>query len=328
MKGIHQVIIQNKRIHFRFEVRRNITIICGDSATGKTTLIDMISEYINHPEDSGVSLSCDKSCYVLEGSLWQGQLSVIHDSIVFIDEGNRFISTPEFAEAIRGTDNYYVIVTRESLPALPYSVNEIYGIRMSGRFGRLQQVYNEFYPVYPAEPRIAVEPDEIITEDSNSGFDFFRTVTEGSSIRVTSANGKSNVFALASRHQRDRGKLLIVADGAAFGSEISKMTALVVGNPHIVLYLPESFEWILLKSDVLHDAEVREILANPSEHVESSRFFSWERFFTFLLISKTEGTWLHYARRQLNEAYTKGPIRQAVLQVMEPILIECRDQDK
>jgi hypothetical protein len=69
-------------------------------------------------------------------------------------------------------------------------------------------------------------------------------------------------------------------------------------------------------------------LANPSEHVESSRFFSWERFFTFLLISKTEGTWLHYARRRLNEAYTKGPIRQAILQVMAPILIECRDQDK
>ena len=35
-----------------FEIRRNITIIRGDSATGKTTLIDMIREYDENGEDS------------------------------------------------------------------------------------------------------------------------------------------------------------------------------------------------------------------------------------------------------------------------------------
>ena len=45
-------------------------------------------------------------------------------------------------------DNYYVIVTRESLPTLPYSVEEIYGIRTSGRYGTLKQSYHEFYRIY------------------------------------------------------------------------------------------------------------------------------------------------------------------------------------
>lgn len=48
MRGIHRVIIQNKRIRYDFELRRNLTIIRGDSATGKTTLIDMIQEHMNH----------------------------------------------------------------------------------------------------------------------------------------------------------------------------------------------------------------------------------------------------------------------------------------
>lgn len=41
MRGIHHITIQNKRVRYDFDVRRNITVIRGDSATGKTTLVDM-----------------------------------------------------------------------------------------------------------------------------------------------------------------------------------------------------------------------------------------------------------------------------------------------
>lgn len=109
MKGSYRIIVQNKRIRYDFEIRRNITIIKGDSATGKTTLIDMIGEYDENGPDSGIDLQAN-----------------IKDSIVFIDEGNAFIFTDEFASAIKNTDNYYVIATREGIPSLPYSIEEIY----------------------------------------------------------------------------------------------------------------------------------------------------------------------------------------------------------
>ena len=86
MKGIHRVVIQNKRIRYDFELRRNLTVLRGDSATGKRTLIEMIQEFINNGEDSSIELRCDKSCYVLEGATWRGQLSEMNDSIVFIDD--------------------------------------------------------------------------------------------------------------------------------------------------------------------------------------------------------------------------------------------------
>ena len=57
------------------------------------------------------------------------------------------IKTEEFAGEIQKTDNYYVIATRESLPTLPYSVEEIYGIRTSGKYGTLKQSYHEFYRI-------------------------------------------------------------------------------------------------------------------------------------------------------------------------------------
>ena len=41
----------------------------GDSATGKTTLIEMIQDHENDPLGSPVELISDKKCYVLEGCL-------------------------------------------------------------------------------------------------------------------------------------------------------------------------------------------------------------------------------------------------------------------
>lgn len=58
-------------------------------------LVSIAGEFVNNPSGTPVELVCDKKCFVLEGALW--------------------------------------IVTRESLPSLPYSVEEIYGIKTSGK---------------------------------------------------------------------------------------------------------------------------------------------------------------------------------------------------
>lgn len=71
MVGAYRVIVQNKKIKFDFEMRRNITILRGDSATGKTTLVEMIQEYAELGPDSGIVLQCEKNCAVLSGRQWE-----------------------------------------------------------------------------------------------------------------------------------------------------------------------------------------------------------------------------------------------------------------
>lgn len=296
-------------------------MIRGDSATGKTTLVDMIQEHINNPSGSPVELACDKACYVLSGILWKEQLSGIQDSIVFIDEGNEFVKSDDFAREIRSTDNYYVIVSREGLPSLPYSVEEIYGIRLLGKYGTLKQSYHEFYRIYGTDLlKNEVKPEMVITEDSNSGYQFFKTVCDGYGLKCDSANGKSNVFHCLNV-SNDR-SVLVIADGAAFGSEIDKVVQLLKERTNGVLYLPESFEWLLLSAGILRDREVADILSDPSEYVESKDYFSWERFFTALLIEKTQDTYLRYSKKELNQAYTKEPVKAQVLAKMNKIVLE------
>ena len=132
MTGIQHVRVSNRDADFKFDLYRNITIVRGKSGTGKTTLYDMIADYTRLKEESGVNISSPKACVALVDTDWKHQLNGISDSIVFVDEGAAYIKTPEFAKAVKNSDNYYVIFSRESLHDLPYSVEEIYEIKASG----------------------------------------------------------------------------------------------------------------------------------------------------------------------------------------------------
>ena len=48
--------IKNNRTSFKFTLERNITILNGNSATGKSTLIDMVRSYEQEGRKSSVRL--------------------------------------------------------------------------------------------------------------------------------------------------------------------------------------------------------------------------------------------------------------------------------
>ena len=325
MKGSYHVIVQNRSLKYEFDIRRNLTIIQGNSASGKTTLVEMIRE--SHLDtNSGVTISCECPCRVIEGDLWKEQITYIKDSIIFIDEGASFVESEEFAILVKGSSNYFVIVTRENLEMLPISVEEVYGIKSSGKYGSLQPVYHEMYRLYDinAEEDILINPSQILVEDSNSGYEFFNAVAEKNGLICRSAQGKSNIFTCLIEAEKET-EILIIADGAAFASQMNRLAYLMGRNKKIHLYLPESFEWLLLSSEIVQDGEVRDILNNPSDYIESSNYFSWERFFTALLIEKTQGSYLQYSKAKLNDNYLQKGIQDKVLAHMRGIRFSKND---
>lgn len=319
MKGKHTVIVRNARVQFTLELERNITVIRGDSATGKTTLIGMLQDYESQGRSSGVNLSCDKRCCVLSGIEWEDRLSRLHDCIVFLDEGNPFVSSQAFAQAIMGTSNYYVLITRESLYQLPYSVDAVLELRKTT--SRHKCTYNRTYPYYGHLPNVISKlqtVDTILTEDSNSGHQMFAHIAQERGKGCQSAGGKSNI------HNRLEAlkslKTLVVADGAAFGAEMEKVYQyLLLHEDKVTLYLPESFEWIILKSGIIEGNNVDAILADPSEHIESEKYFSWEQYFTALLTSlaNQQEPYKHYSKRALAPFYLQQNNVQKILAAME-----------
>ena len=74
-------------------------------------------------------------------------------------------------------DNFLKKAIKKSFPegktCLQYSINEIYGFRKLGKFHEAKQKYNEIYHIYGELTEEGnVDPECIITEDSNSGYYF------------------------------------------------------------------------------------------------------------------------------------------------------------
>lgn len=317
MKGKCKVIVRNNKLHYEFEIKRNITIIQGDSATGKTTLINMLRQAENLGESSGVDVLSNVPCRILEGVSWKLILQNTAGTIFFIDEENAFINTEEFAAEVRGSDNYFVLITRENLYNLPYSVEEIYGLYASGRYQNTKKIYQQMYRIYSDIQELPIKPELFIVEDSNSGYEFFKAVSDERNLECESAGGKSNIFSKI-KNVKNR-EVCVIADGAAIGPEMNGLYEISHKKKNIHLYLPESFEWIVLKSGLIDDREIRKILETPELFIDSKKYFSWERFFTNLLIEKTKNSYLQYRKSAINKTYLHSKNKEKILNCIEAI---------
>ena len=248
MIGKYNIEIYNNRVHYFLTVKRNITILQGHSATGKTELIRLIGEYEENGVSSGITIKCDVKCTVLTSVDWELRLSALKKTIIFIDETAGFVKSKRFAEMVRGSDNYYVIVTRDALSQLPYSIEEIYGLRTdTSKYKVFRKTYNETYRIYDTGSYMHLKPDIVVTEDSNAGYQCFAQIY---ACTCEAAGGKSKVYEKVRNINEDR--IIIVVDGAAFGPEIGKvMGYLKQSDKKCVLFAPESFEYLILEAGII-----------------------------------------------------------------------------
>lgn len=308
MKGSYWFKVRSKKVLFEFSIKRNISVIKGDSATGKTTLLHILYEYLRSGKQSGYSVSTNANYYVYirdeVGRSWKEALYPLKNTVIFIEENNEFVFTEEFAAFVKKSGNYFVLVTRASLKMLPYSIHEIYEIITDGKRTDIKESYHEFKEIYSNYPMIENNKiQNVVTEDSNSGYQFWTKLFKDS--HVISSNGNGNLMKKVKNI--DSGDILVIADGAAFGSLIENCLSAFQTqvNRRISLWLPESFEYLILKSGVLKSEKVIQILENTSDYVECEKYESWENFFTDLLIMITAGKTEKYSKNVLNDYYLR-----------------------
>ena len=308
MKGSYRFRVKSKKIIFEFSIRRNITVIRGESASGKTTLLHMMYEYLRIGRESGYSVSADSSYYVYlrkeVGRSWQDALYPLKNTIIFIEENNPFVFSKEFAEFVRKSGNYVVLVNRSTFKMLPYSIHEIYEIVTDAKHADVRESYHELKELYSNYPVAENNrADIVVTGDSNSGYQFFSSLFWKK--HVVSAAGNSSVPDVIQDLQG--GDVLVIADGAAFGAVIENCLEYISARTgqRISIWMPESFEYLILKSGLIKSEELHKILESIPDYVDSGEYESWERYFTQLLVSLTEHTPYKYSKKDLNEYYTK-----------------------
>lgn len=304
MNGCFDLNITSRDVVYKMTIKRKVTRISGYSGTGKTVFFNCIeSSKIKY---SGVSLSCKYKvanvAHVFTEALYDDINKLRekyndHDSQEFVneirsmlnrydnmlyvaDEDFAYITTSTFSIFCKYTDSFFIFITREDLDNIPYSYREIYNMKESGKFHWLESVY----PVYESFQ----EKGNYLTEDSKAGHQFYSYFYPN----VISAGGKNNI----TKCMKDN--MLVIADGAAVGSIMKALLTTANNHINVQIFLPESFEYLLLTSSLIKDTINVENI--------TGLFFSWERYFTKRLYDITENTEYVYTKSSLNVCYYKA----------------------
>ncbi|MBR1684716.1 MAG: hypothetical protein IJ708_06220 [Clostridia bacterium] len=302
MKGKHSISITSRKATYHLELERKITVLKGNSGTGKSSLIRLVSEYLEYGKQSGIKLTTDTSVslsVLTNHSDWEEMLSSVHDTLLFIDEDVRFLYSVTFQKQLWKADCYAVIVSRSGrFTALPYSIFGIYELvtvkKETNTATTLYRLYEERYD--------RGHFDLLLTEDSNSGFEMAKFAFENA--EVISAGGNASVITELLKQSHVYHRICVNVDGAAFGAFIEPVLKYAETRGNIWISGPESFEYVLLNLN-----EIRRRLSSGQGEItrtydfcDSSEYGSWEQYYEDLLKEITaKHLGFTYNKRKLNQ---------------------------
>lgn len=176
MIGSHRIILEMRgKYKYDFVIHRNITIISGNSASGKTSLVEGIRQASQGVK--GYFLSCDVPCKTIDATseldefLYQVRKRRKEECIAFMDEDcGDYYCTKEFASLVNGAKCYFVIIGREALKELPYSIKEIYSLEEVGKYPQMKGVFNTLKQGNKSVD-FKVNPDILVIEGQGSDCD-------------------------------------------------------------------------------------------------------------------------------------------------------------
>ena len=135
--------IKTPYISYEIEFNRKVTIIQGDSGTGKSKII----ETRNEMWDTGLGeiyTSNNIPVSVIENIPdWERILDVDETRLFIVDEDCNFVMSNRFADIVHRSRSYFIIINRDPIKGLNYSYKDIYEMKNSGKFNRTIRKYND-----------------------------------------------------------------------------------------------------------------------------------------------------------------------------------------
>lgn len=308
MTGSFLIEVKNADIFYKFTIRRNITVIRGKGATGKSTLYNLVDTF-NNTDRQGISVRVTRGASLETLSAQRFRDSVLENAgrgnrIFIIDEDAPFIHSNEFAAQVNNSGYYFIIITRDKLDQISCSIHEVYElVKYDERLVGLKQAYEGTH--FGCLDTL----DHFITEDSNSGKQFFsRVYTEAA---VVSSHGRDGILKMLTSVKYTA---VYIVDGAAFGFNMIDVYDYFSDTGNLLI-AEESFEYIILKSGVIPVSKIScKDLDNPV--VDSLQYSSWEQFYTGVLLQATRDDYRPYKKEHLPQSYSSYKNAQRILQVL------------
>lgn len=296
-----RVKISTNKVAYDLVLERTISVIRGDSGTGKSYMCDLVHILNQDPDTFGLSIESELPAVKVNEQPNEEWCSSHGKSVIFIDEDVKIKGVDKIIRALRRNGCWVVYISRKNSLKMDLgcATSCVYKIEASGKVRGLKRLI-EFSDVRNRDYTLC-------TEDSNSGNQFFGQF--GRSVEKLDGNGslhKSKLDVLS-------GKILI-ADLAVLGMPmLDKMPAYLRGDFDVISM--DSFEQFLLSAGMFDSVdEVEDVRNNPEKEANNPEFYSWERYYTEKIRRFTEMLSVGiYTKRALLPCFKEEPVVDSVL---------------
>ena len=181
-----------------------------------------------------------------DNSEWETVIRKCNEKIIVIDEEAGFVQTKEFARVVTESNCYFILVTRSGrMGYLTYSLENVYEmVTEKNGTSYCAKLFNRYYN---QNLNGTVNPELVVAEDSKSGYQMFSEILN---CKVISGFGKDKIINVLKEVISSHNSVYIIVDGAAFGNCIGGLVSLMQlykkKGKNIVVFAPESFEYLLL----------------------------------------------------------------------------------
>lgn len=299
-----KVIVDAIKLKYDLDIENKLTIISDLSATGKTTLLNLVEEYNN--QSGIVEIKSELPCYVINSELISESSILKNKYVFFIDEDMEFIKTYEFYKIIMESEGYFVIVGRNPEIFLDYSIDSIFTIKLNEGVHKLENKYNIRELSYKYCKN---NLKKMVNEGSGSGFEFYDKIT---SIENKSAKGNRNILKLLDKEKEG----IFTIDRLGYGKYISILLNKIETNGYKVqLNLQNSFEYVILMSGILgNDVEK---LKRIEKELKNTNLNLEKFFYEYLVEITSKNIERRYKKSKISDWYLKDENVDKICKALE-----------
>lgn len=232
-----KLLYTSRQYELGLELTGKFNVVIGNSGAGKTLLARIASRFmragdVEAQKPKPIYSSCDANIIPF--------LESARDSVFIIDEDTDLSWIRSSMPLLLNSDNYYVFITRDGIPEIPYGISNIF--RVSSNSGR--KCY--MIPLYRhVLSRRVVPGGKIVTEDSKLGYQHLCHICGKD--RVMSAEGKSKIYRLVDSMGGDI-PCTVVFDSCGIGADAAGLIELQRAGD-CTLFDSASFEQEVLSCD-------------------------------------------------------------------------------
>lgn len=288
-----RVKISTNKVVYDLVLERTISVIRGDSGTGKSYMCELVHILNQDPDTFGLSVESELPTIKVNEQPTEEWCLSNKDSVIFIDEDVKIKGVDKIIRLLRRNGCWVVYISRKNSIRIDLgcATSCVYKIESSGKVRSLKKLI-EFVVVRNRTYTLC-------TEDSNSGNQFFSQF--GRAVETLGGSGNLNKAKLDVVSGR-----ILIADLAVLGIPmLDKMPAYIRGDFDIIPM--ESFEQFLLSANLFDSVEgIKDVRNNPE-------YYSWERYFTDKLQRFTDrlntGT---YTKRKLLPCFKDSSVVESL----------------